>query len=131
MKEINDLFIKLFIYLTCLVKFRLPYKKSGHYELKSEIQPYIINKEWVLVYDFISSEDIDIDKILNSNYGDTLLIWSIIYSLQRGLDPTRELDLLTMNICVNHDIFLKTFKLQKYSEYKIELRDSIINDILK
>lgn len=47
MKEINDgLFIqKLFIYLTCLVKFRLPYKKSGHYELKSEIQPYIINKE--------------------------------------------------------------------------------------
>lgn len=72
--------------------------------------------------------------MLNSNYGGgvyTLLIWSIINSLQKGLDPTRELDLLTMNICVNHDIFLKTFKLQKYSEYKSELRDSIINDILK
>ena len=129
----------LSIFMFSLVKFRLPYRKKGYFKLSNESLPRSLIKcdqskldPIIIKYDVITCKNIDIEKHFLSK--DLDLVYHMIYLTLSGKSSITldAYELMMENILsFSGEIFFKTFKLQRYSEYKSEQRNSIINNILK
>jgi hypothetical protein len=113
----------------------MPYKYKGSYNL---------NDFWILHYDAISSTELEINHIIRDSVHTRWLPLQQKFSeIQKTLTKREDIfdfnDLfartlkssITLNTNLkNKDIYFKKFKLQDYSEYKSERRNSIINNLL-
>ena len=128
----NDLIDKFFLYLESLFKGRLPIKYQGI---------YIIENIWVIHYSCLSVNPINVDEAIKKCIH---IRYSALHNKFVQLDANDEdfkylSDLFesTLKAFVSLDailskqtIFFSHFKLQDYSEYKRERRDSIINNLI-
>ncbi len=133
MRDLYDIF---FIYAeSLLIRGKLPYKYKGSYNL---------DDSWILHYESISSTELDINHIIGDSVHTRWLPLQQRFSeIQKTLTKREDIfdfnDLfartlkssITLNVIIkNKDIYFKKFKLQDYSEYKSERRNSIINNLL-
>lgn len=128
----NDIIDKFFLYLECLFKGKLPIKYQGI---------YIIENIWVIHYECLSVNPLNVDEAIKECIH---IRYSVIHNKFMRLEATDEdfrnlSDLfekaLKSSVCLfetlkNQSIFFNHFKLQDYSEYKKENRDSIINNLI-
>jgi hypothetical protein len=125
----NYLIDKFFIYLTSAFKGRLPFKYKD---------TYIIEDTWVIHYECLSVDSLDVSEAIKSSirikYSD---VRNKFYSLNVDEKDFKDLFEKTLKafVCLDHvlknqSIFYNYFKLQDYSEYKKERRDSIINNLI-
>lgn len=133
MRDLYDIF---FIYAeSLLIRGKLPYKYKGSYNL---------DDSWILHYDAISSTELDINYLIKdsvntrwlplqqrfSEIKKTLTKREDIFDFNDLFAKTLKSSILLTVIIKNKDIYFKKFKLQDYSEYKSERRNSIINNLL-
>jgi hypothetical protein len=115
----NNIIDKFFIYFESIFRGRLPFKYKG---------TYIIENIWTIHYECLSVNHLNVDDAIKS------CIY-IRYSEDfRNLSDLFEM-LLKLSVCLNQtlknqSIFFNQFKLQDYSEYKSERRNSIINNLI-
>jgi len=128
----NDLTDKFFLYLESLFfKGRLPIKYQG---------VYIIENIWVIHYSCLSVNPLNVDEAIKKCIH---IRYSALHNKFVQLDANdedfkyRELFGSTLKAFVsldailsNQTIFFSHFKLQDYSEYKRERRNSIINNLI-
>jgi hypothetical protein len=125
----NNTIDKFFIYLTSAFKGRLPFKYKD---------TYIIEDTWVIHYECLSVDSLDVSEAIKSSirikYSD---VRNKFYSLNVDEGDFKDLFEKTLKafVCLDHvlknqSIFYNYFKLQDYSEYKKERRDSIINNLI-
>jgi hypothetical protein len=128
----NYLIDKFFIYFESIFRGRLPIKYKGI---------YIIENIWVIHYECLSVNPLNVDEAIKECIH---IRYSVIHNKFMRLEATDEdfrnlSDLFerTLKAFVSLDailnkqtIFFNHFKLQDYSEYKKENRDSIINNLI-
>lgn len=128
----NELIDKFFIYFESIFRGRLPIKYKGI---------YIIENIWVIHYECLSVNPLNVDEAIKECIH---IRYSVIHNKFVQLEATDEdfrnlSDLfekaLKSSVCLfetlkNQSIFFNHFKLQDYSEYKKENRDSIINNLI-
>jgi hypothetical protein len=128
----NELIDKFFIYFESIFRGRLPIKYKGI---------YIIENIWVIHYECLSVNPLNVDEAIKECIH---IRYSVIHNKFVQLEATDEdfrnlSDLfektLKAFVCLdqtlkNQSIFFNQFKLQDYSEYKSERRNSIINNLI-
>lgn len=128
----NELIDKFFIYFESFFRGRLPIKYKG---------TYIIENIWVIHYECLSANTLNIDDAIKScihirykTLQDKFLQLKVSGEDLKSLNDLFEdvlKSLITLNLTLkNQSIFFNHFKLQDYSEYKSERRDSIINNLI-
>ena len=128
----NELIDKFFIYFESIFRGRLPIKYKGI---------YIIENIWVIHYECLSVNPLNVDEAIKECIH---IRYSVIHNKFVQLEATDEdfrnlSDLfektLKAFVCLdqtlkNQSIFFNQFKLQDYSRYKSERRNSIINNLI-
>lgn len=128
----NDITDKFFIYLESLFKGKLPIKYEGI---------YIVENIWVIHYSCLSVNPISIDdaikrcihiryKSLHNRFLQLKATDEDLKALNNLFESTLKAFVTLDSILNKQSIFFKQFKLQDYSEYKTERRDSIINNLI-
>lgn len=116
---------KFYIYLFSLSKGNLPYRHKGS---------TIIDNLCVINYDILSTNKLDIDEIIKETRENFIYFDSYIEinALTNKFSEKQIKYLISYQLSSKDKfIFFNKFKLQNYLEYKSEIRDLIINDILK
>lgn len=116
---------KFYIYLFSLFKGNLPYRHKGS---------TIIDNLCVINYDILSTNKLDIDEIIKETREKCIYFDSLIETkalTNKFLEKQIKCLISYQLSSKDKFIFFNKFKLQNYLEYKSELRDLIINDILK
>lgn len=125
----NDIIDKFFLYLECLFKGKLPIKYQGI---------YIIENIWVIHYECLSVNPLNVDeaikKCIHIRYS---ALHNKFYANDENFKLLGELFESTLKAFVSLDailnkqtIFFNQFKLQDFSEYKRERRNSILNNLI-
>ena len=128
----NDLIDKFFIYLECLFKGKLPIKYQGI---------YIIESIWVIHYSCLSVNPMSIDdlikrcihiryKSLHDKFSQLKATDEDLKALNNLFENTLKAFVTLDSILKKQSIFFNQFKLQDYSEYKTERRNSILNNLI-
>lgn len=129
--HINNLIDKYLIYVESFFsKGKLPYKYKGI---------CIIENTWVIHYECLSVNDINVDNVIKS----TERFYKFLEFVDRDLKSYKLLNdkdlkylhskieaILKVNVEIFNPIFFNQFKLQNYSEYNKERRNSIINNLI-
>jgi len=135
----NDLIDKFFLYFESIFKGKLPIKYEG---------VYIIENIWAIHYECLSVNTLNIDDAIKScihirykSLHNSVVGSSLHHdNLSANTEDLKSLNdlfetTLKATVCLdqtfkNQSIFFNHFKLQDYSEYKRERRNSIINNLI-
>ena len=128
----NDLIDKFFIYFASIFRGRLPFKYKG---------TYIIENVLAIHYECLSANPLNVDESIKlcisgwypelNNKSFKFVTTGEDFKYLRDLFERQLKTLICLEqVLKNQSIFFNHFKLQDYSEYKRENRDSIINSLI-